>query len=100
MKKIPSKFKIANQEFRVEIADNLTARDDKDCPILGDFSYAPPLIRIAKYNGDAVLTEEQIANTFYHELFHCFQYMYNTDYSESEAQTFANFMCEFNSTKK
>lgn len=46
------------------------------------------------------LKEYQIDNTFWHELFHAFQYFYNNEQDEALAQTFANFMCEFLESSK
>ena len=39
--------------------------------------------------------DEQLRNTFYHELFHVFQFYYNNEFNEIQAQVYANFMCEF-----
>lgn len=39
------------------------------------------------------MSDEQLRNTFYHELFHVFQFYYNNEFNE--AQVYANFMCEF-----
>lgn len=44
------------------------------------------------------LTREQIKNSFWHEVFHAFYY--NNRQDESLAQTFANFMCEFELTRE
>lgn len=46
------------------------------------------------------LTEEQIKNSFWHEMFHAFNYYYNNNQDESLAQTFANFMREYELTKE
>ena len=46
-----------------------------------------------------ILPEEIIRNTFYHELFHVFNYYYNNETSETLAQVFANFMAEYNQSK-
>ena len=44
--------------------------------------------------------KEQIKNTFWHELFHAFNYYWDNDEDEALAQVFANFMREFEITKK
>jgi len=44
-------------------------------------------------------TKEQIKNTYYHEVFHCFNYFFNTEMDEALAQTFANFTCEYLTSK-
>ena len=46
------------------------------------------------------LEEGQIENTFWHELFHVFNFYFNTEQDEALAQTFANFMCEYLATKR
>lgn len=46
------------------------------------------------------LTSEQIKNTFWHELFHAFNFYWNNETDEALAQTFANFMREFELTKE
>lgn len=42
----------------------------------------------------------QIKNSFWHEVFHAFNFYYNNRQDESLAQTFANFMCEFELTRE
>lgn len=46
------------------------------------------------------MEEGQIENTFWHELFHVFNFYFNTEQDEALAQTFANFMCEYLATKR
>ena len=97
---IPKSFKIGGQEFEVRVVDRIRDTDN-----YGEFSYCPPMIELAtKYydnNGIAHdLPENQIQNTFWHEMFHCFNYMWNTESDESLAQTFANFMCEYEESKE
>ena len=41
------------------------------------------------------MSDEQLRNTFYHGLFHVFQFYYNNEFNEIQAQVYANFMCEF-----
>ena len=41
------------------------------------------------------LTEDQITNTFWHELIHCFQFYFDNGYNEAQSQVYANFMCEY-----
>ena len=63
---IPKKFKIANQWYTVEIVDHL---EDAD---FGDFDSARAKIRLAKriYSADEYveLSDEQICNSFWHEV--------------------------------
>ena len=97
--KLPDKFKIANQEITVVIEDSLPNND------YGYFCDVTNTIKLARtinseYDGTVSLSDNQIRNTFYHELFHVFCYYYNTETPEDIAQVFANFMTEFLSTKK
>lgn len=97
---LPSSFKIANQEYSVILVDSL---DDRN---FGEFDSVKCEIRVATSVKSAYddeyyeLTEEQILNTFWHELFHCFNWHLNNDVDESIAQSFANFMREFETTKE
>lgn len=96
---IPSSFKLANINFKVEIVDNI-----KNGARYGEFNDCTSTIKIAKR---ALIDDEWIdipenimLNTYYHELFHVFNYYYNNKTPESLAQVFANFMTEYLSTKK
>ena len=52
-------------------------------------------------NGELTpLSKRQMENTFYHELYHSFQFYSGKEYSEVECNIFANFMLEFNETKQ
>ena len=96
---IPKYFKVANQLYKVVLVDHL------DKPEYGEFDDIKAEIRIAKrilspYTNDFIeLTEEQILNSFWHETFHCFNWHYNTETDEGIAQSFANFMREFETSK-
>ncbi len=46
------------------------------------------------------LTSEQIKNSFWHEVFHSFNFYWNNEADEGLAQTFANFMREFELTRQ
>ena len=93
---IPKSFKIANQTITVNVVDKI------DGGSYGNFSDVINEINIAKnieFNGKVYqLTEEQIENSFYHELWHSFQFYFCNKYDEAQAQVFANFMREFLST--
>lgn len=97
---LPSEFVIANQPYKIIFVDEIPGG------YYGEFDSIKSEIRIAKrvrspYDDELYdLTEEQIKNTFWHELFHCFNWHWNTEDDESLAQTFANFMREFETTKK
>ena len=96
---LPSSFKIANQEYNVILVDYLDSRN------FGEFDCIECEIRIARTVKSAYdeeyheLTDEQILNTFWHELFHCFNWHLDNETDEAIAQSFANFMREFESTK-
>lgn len=96
---IPESFECAGHTIKVEMHDKL------DNNRYGTFYDAPGVIKIAKTlsveDYDTVeLTEQQILNTFFHEVMHCFQFFAGEKYSETQAQTYANFMCELIKTKQ
>ena len=55
-----------------------------------------PITDSLKHN----FTKDQIVNSFFHEMFHSFNFMMNNEQEEVIAQSFANFMCEFLKTAK
>lgn len=66
----------------------------------GYFCDATNTIKLAKtidasYEGKVSMNDEQLRNTFYHELFHVFQFYFDNRIDEAQAQVYANFMCEF-----
>lgn len=96
---IPSSFECAGFTIKVEIVDSTKNNS------YGQFCDATNTIKIAKTveaegEGTITLTEAQKLNTFYHELIHVFQFYYNNDFAESQAQVFANFICEYERTKQ
>lgn len=99
---IPKRFKIANQEHRIIVTEFVF--DDDGDSIYGEYDSTRCEIHIAqniRYRNETIpLTEEQIWNTFWHELFHAFNFFWNNETDESLAQNFANFMREFESTKQ
>lgn len=95
---IPESFKCAGHTIKVEICDELPNNR------YGTFHDIPCVIKIARTLfdedfGKVQLTEQQMMNTFCHELIHCFQFFYGTKMSETEAQVYANFLQEFINTK-
>lgn len=92
--KLPDKFKIANQEITVIIEDSLP---NNGYGYFCDATNTIKLVRTVKseYEGNVSMSDEQLRNTFYHELFHVFQFYYNNEFNEIQAQVYANFMCEF-----
>lgn len=95
---IPETFTLGCHTFKVQLYEELY--DDND-PLFGQFDYDEQVIRIKifKHNGKP-LSKECILNTYYHELFHAFNYLWNTGGDESLASTFAMLMCEYETTKK
>lgn len=92
--KIPEKFTINTQEITVEIVDQL--QDQR----FGEYNSITDTIRIAKCikndDGEVIkLKEEQILNSFFHELLHVFQWHCTGDTSETESSTYAGYFIEF-----
>lgn len=98
---IPHSFRIANHDFEVLIQDYVEVEGDY---VYGTFSSSKQQIliatRIKTEKEDLRLTDECIRNSFWHEVFHCFNYFWNTDTDEGLAQSFANFMREYEITRK
>ena len=89
---IPKEFVIACNKITTKIVD-----EGED---FGSFDSLRNTINISLGVRDAsgnlvIFTKEQVQNTYYHEVFHCFNYFFNTEMDEALAQTFANFMCEY-----
>lgn len=96
---IPESFECAGHTIKVEMHDELPGNQ------YGLFYDAPRVIKIARSlnvedYGRVELTEQQMMNTFWHEYFHCCQFFAGEKYSETQAQTYANFMCELIKTKQ
>nr|DAR22992.1 MAG TPA: SprT-like family protein [Caudoviricetes sp.] len=92
--KIPEKFTINSQEITVEVLDTLP--DQK----FGEYNCITDRIKLAKCVKDddgtiIPLKEEQILNTFIHELLHAFQWHSQGDTSETESNTYAGYFVEF-----
>jgi hypothetical protein len=89
---IYKKFKIASQTITTKIVDHLPEND------YGLFNDAENLILIARTiekDGKMIeLSESQQLNTWCHELIHVFQFYFNNDFDEAQAQVYANFICE------
>lgn len=93
----PNKFKIANQTINVRIESH-----DKDnrYGYWNDVTCEIVLFENIEIEGNLIkLNEEQMCNTFYHELIHCFQFFFNNNYDEAQAQSFTNFIREYQCTQ-
>jgi len=96
---IPDKFKLAGFEVTVDKVDKT---DDNNYGYWDDVNNTIVIAKnISIKNGELTpLSDRQIKNTFYHELYHAFQFYSGREYSEVECNIFANFMLEFDETKK
>lgn len=96
---IPSKFKIANQVIKVSQPEFIIEDGEY---YFGWYDCAKNEIRVArkiKSREEVIdIEDEARKNTFWHEVFHCFNYFWNTETDECLAQSFSNFMCEFLAT--
>ena len=95
---IPNKFKIAGFEITVNIVEKT---DNNSYGFWDDVNNTIVIAKnISMKNGElTALSERQMENTFYHELYHSFQFYSGKKYSEIECNIFSNFMLEFNETK-
>lgn len=96
---IPNKFKLAGFDITVNIVEKM---DNNNYGFWDDVNNTIVIAKnISLKNGElTALSERQMENTFYHELYHSFQFYSGREYSEVECNIFANFMLEFNETKK
>ena len=96
---IPDKFKIAGFNITVNKVDKT---DDNDFGFWDDVTNTITVSQnISCKNGElTALSDRQILNTFYHELFHTFQFFSGKEYNEQDCNIFANFMLEFLETKQ
>ena len=89
---IPKGFTLHGFPITVEVVDRLEGGE------YGKFIDSKELIRIAKTvkedNEVVHLSQAQIENTFWHEVFHAFQWHIKGDYDETEATSYAGLMTE------
>ena len=100
---IPDRYTIGGQEYKV--IQQEIVKDENNYPVFGLHSPVEAKIAIAhKFPITDSLkhsfTKDQIVNSFFHEMFHSFNFMMNNEQEEVIAQSFANFMCEFLKTAK
>lgn len=92
MNNLPKSFYIAGIKIDITFVDYLPNS-------VGQFNDCTNEIKIAKRVkiDDELVTipKENIINTFWHEVFHAFNYYWNNQASEEFAQVMANFMTEF-----
>lgn len=96
---IPEKFKVAGFKVSVDLVDKT---DDNNYGYWDDVNNTIVIAKnISMKNGELTpLSERQMLNTFYHELYHSFQFYSGREYNEMECNIFANFMLEFDETKE
>ena len=89
---LPKQFTLCGQPVTVEVVEQL------EDGAYGDFNDAKELIRVAKtvkVEKEVVqLSRTQMENTFWHEVFHAFQWRSKGEYDETESTTYAGFMVE------
>ena len=94
---IPDRFQIAGHPY--QIVKKQFVRDDDNDAVFGLHDMISNKIYLAQEfplgKSSYKFSEHQKQNTFWHELFHAFNYYMNNEQDETLAQSFANFMCEF-----
>lgn len=89
---IPKSFTLNGRPVTVEVVNALENNE------YGEFVDAKELIRIArtvKVEKEIVhLSQAQIEDTFWHEVFHAFQWRAKGEYDETESCIYAGFMTE------
>lgn len=94
---LPKQFKIANNVIKVVVEDIDT--EDNNYGTFTDATNEIHLYKRIKVKDKEIhLSSEQIYNSFYHEVIHCFQFYFNNEFDEAQAQVFANFIREFQTT--
>ena len=95
--KIPDRFQVAGHPYK--IVKKQFVKDDDDDAVFGLHDMISNKIYLAQEfplgNSSYKFEDHQKMNTFWHELFHAFNYYMNNEQDETLAQSFANFMCEF-----
>ena len=94
---IPDSFQVAGHPYK--IVKKQFVKDDDDDAVFGLHDMISNRIYLAQEfplgESSYKFEEHQKLNTFWHELFHAFNYYMNNEQDETLAQSFANFMCEF-----
>ena len=94
---IPDRFQVAGHPYK--IVKKQFVKDDDDDAVFGLHDMISNRIYLAQEfplgESSYKFEEHQKMNTFWHELFHAFNYYMNNEQDETLAQSFANFMCEF-----
>jgi len=92
--RIPEQFEIGGQTIKIIVKDEV----DKSSRYgyYNDVREEIYIFKKVEINNEIVeLTESQIENTMFHELFHVFQFHSKDKISETESSTYATFMTQF-----
>ena len=94
---IPDSFQVAGHPYKV--VKKQYVKDDDDDAVFGLHDMISNRIYLAQEfplgESSYKFSDVQKLNSFWHELFHAFNYYMNNEQDETLAQSFANFMCEF-----
>ena len=98
---VPHEFVLACHTVKVVVEEFVY--DPNENSLYGDWNDVTCTIRIATHveeEGEHELTEEQVRNSFYHEMFHAFMFFSGLKQDEMIVQSFANFLREYETSKK
>lgn len=88
---IPEEITILKHKIKVTLVRTLDGK-------FGLFNSVKNEIKIAQYvlsdDEEVALSPIQILHTFWHEVFHVFQWFYEGEFSEGQSQAYAGFMLE------
>lgn len=96
---VPEKFTLHTQEIKVILKE--VDLEDNRFGYYDSVKEEIVLFQKIKTNGETVaLTSKQIEHTFWHELFHSFQWHTKGETNEVEAQSYAGLMLEYLSSRE
>ena len=91
---LPSEFKCAGNTIKVQLVEKTYNNNYGNwCDVTNTITIAKTIELEDKTVVE--LTEDQITNTFWHELLHYFQFYFDNSYNEAQSQVYANFLCEY-----
>jgi predicted Zn-dependent protease with MMP-like domain len=93
---IPKSFKVVNHTVNVSIEDRVTVENEE---VYGCWSAEKLEIKVALNIYETELQQEQILNTYMHELIHCFIFFLGMEQDEMLAQGMANLFREYEVSK-
>ena len=91
---LPNEFKCAGNTIKVKLVERT---DNNNYGNWCDVTNTITIAKTIELEDRTVvkLTEDQITDTFWHELIHSLQFDFDNSYSEAQSQVYANFMCEY-----